>query len=190
MAQFLNSLTASGRFFKIHNHFSECGHSFMPCDWAFSQTEKTKRRKEYVFVPEEWYDVVSPVLKKFSVVRVDKDMTFDSKQHLQPFFKKIIKNKTASFTISRYRNMGYEGRELSASTEQSNMVCSTLCLFKTKQKGPHFDAPKAYQGALPLNSKKYDVMKMAQKYASPVHLKQYNKLMTAHSRLSQDRHAK
>jgi hypothetical protein len=31
---------------------------------------------------------------------------------------------------------------------------------------------------------------MAQKYVPPVHLKQYNKLTTAHSRWSQDRHAK
>jgi hypothetical protein len=74
-------------------------------------------------------------------------------------------------------------KEVSVSTEQSNMVCSKFCLFKTKQKGPHFDAPKAYQGALPLNSKKYDdITKMAQKYVPPVHLKQYNKLPTARCR--------
>jgi hypothetical protein len=87
--------------------------------------------------------------------------------------------------------MVYERREVFVSTEQSNMVCSKFCLFKTKQKGPHFDAPKAYQGSLPFNSKKYDdVMKIAQKYVAPVHLKRYNKLTTIHGRVSQDRHAK
>jgi hypothetical protein len=71
------------------------------------------------------------------------------------------------------------------------MVCSKFCLLKTKQRSPHVDAPKAYQGALPLNSEKYnDVTKMAQKYVPPVHLKWYNKLTTPHGRLSQDRHAK
>jgi hypothetical protein len=45
MAQFLNSFTASGRFLKIHHNFPECGHSFMPCDWAFAQTEKLKERE-------------------------------------------------------------------------------------------------------------------------------------------------
>jgi hypothetical protein len=103
MVQFLYSLTASGRFLKIHLHFPEGGHSFMPCDWAFAQTEKIKRRKEYVFVPGEWYDIVSFVLKKFSVVRVDQGTILDSKPHLQPFFKKMIKNNTASFITSRYR---------------------------------------------------------------------------------------
>jgi hypothetical protein len=71
------------------------------------------------------------------------------------------------------------------------MVCSKFCLFKTKQTGPHFDAPKPYQSAWPFNSKKDDdAMKMVQKYVPPVHLKQCNKLMTTHSRLSQDKHAK
>jgi hypothetical protein len=56
--------------------------------------------------------------------------------------------------------MVYEGREASVFTEQSNMVCSKFCLFQTKQKSPHFDTPKAYQGAVPFNSKKYaDVTK-------------------------------
>jgi hypothetical protein len=122
---------------------------------------------------------------------MDQDMILNFKQHLQPFLKKIIKNKTTSFTISQYWNVVYEGIESSVATEQSNTVCSKFCLFKTKQKSPHFDVPKAYQGALPFNSKKYDdVMKMAQKYVPPVHLKWYNKLTTTHSRLSQDRHVK
>jgi hypothetical protein len=87
--------------------------------------------------------------------------------------------------------MIYEGREVSVSTEQNNMVCSKFCFFKTKQNGPHFDAPKSYHGALPLNSKKYnDVTKMAQKYVTLVHLKQYNKLTITHSRLNKDMHAK
>jgi hypothetical protein len=85
MARFLNSLTASGRFLIIHLHLPQRGHSFMPCDWACAQTEKIKQRKGYVFVPEEWHNIVSSVLKKFSVVRVDQDMTLDSKQDLQLF---------------------------------------------------------------------------------------------------------
>jgi hypothetical protein len=118
-------------------------------------------------------------------------MILDFKQHLELFFKKMIKNKTASFTISRYRNMACEGREVSLSTEQSNMVCSKFRLFKTKVKSPQFDAPEAYQGALTFDSKRYDnVMKMAQKYVPHVHLKRYNKLTATHSRLSHDRHAK
>jgi hypothetical protein len=102
----------------------------------------------------------------------------------------MIENKTVSFTISQYQHMIYEGREVSVSTEQSNTVCSKFCLFKTKQKGPHLDAQKAYQGALPLNSKKYnDVTKLAQKYVMPAHLKWYKLTITCSS-LSQDRHAK
>jgi hypothetical protein len=142
IAQFLNSLTASGRFLNIHLNFPERGPSFMPCDWAFAQIENINWRKGYVFVPEEWYDVVSSVAKKFSVVRLEQGMILDFKPHLQPFFKKMIKNNAASFTISQYRRMAYEGREVAVSTGQSNTVCRKLCLFKTKQKSPHFEAPK------------------------------------------------
>jgi hypothetical protein len=85
MAQLLNSLTASGKFLKRHHHFPECGHSFMPCDWVFAQIENIKRREEYVFVPEEWYDTVSSVSKKVPVVRVDQDMILNFKHHQQPF---------------------------------------------------------------------------------------------------------
>jgi hypothetical protein len=51
------------------------------------------------------------------------------------------------------------------------MVCSKFCLFKTKKKTPYFDASKAYQDVLPRNSKKYDDVKMDQKFVLPVHLK-------------------
>jgi hypothetical protein len=108
----------------------------MPCNWAFATIVKIKWRREYVFIPEEWYDIVSSVSKKFSVVRVDQDMILDFKQHLQPFFKKMIKNKTASFTISRYRNIFYDDRDVSVSTEQRYMVCSKSCLLNTMQKSP------------------------------------------------------
>lgn len=49
------------------------------------------------------------------VLRVDQDMIFDFKLHLQPFFKKIMRIETTSFNIHRYRNMVYEEREVSVS---------------------------------------------------------------------------
>jgi hypothetical protein len=115
----------------------------MPCVWAFAQTEKIIRREEYVSVPEEWHDIVLSVSKKFSVVRADQDMVLDFKQHLQQFFKKMIKNKTASFTVSRYWNMAVN-EEKSLYPLNRAMVCSKFCIFKTKQKSPHFDAPTAH----------------------------------------------
>lgn len=67
------------------------------------------------------------------------------------------------------------------------MVCSKFCLLKTKQKTPQFDAPEAYQYALPLNWKKYDGdLKMVQKYALSIQWEWYNELMTTHNSLIQD----
>jgi hypothetical protein len=66
-------------------------------------------------------------------------------------------------------------------------VASSASLKESRRLLPHFDAQKAYRGAEPLNSKKYnDVMKMAQKYVMFVHPKLYNKLTNTHNSLSQD----
>jgi hypothetical protein len=35
----------------------------MPCDLAFAQIQKIKQRKDYVFVPEEWYDLEFLILE-------------------------------------------------------------------------------------------------------------------------------
>jgi hypothetical protein len=51
---------------------------------------------------------------------VDQDRIPDLKQQMEQFFKKIIKNETASFTISQY--MGYEATEVCISAKESNMV--------------------------------------------------------------------
>jgi hypothetical protein len=51
---------------KVHHHFPECGHSFMPFDQPFVQIERIKQRKEYVFVPEELCDSVVCVEQVFS----------------------------------------------------------------------------------------------------------------------------
>ena len=147
---------------------------------------KLERLKRSMFHTRRMVWQVSSVLKKFSVVRVNEDMIPNFKLHLQLFFKKIIKNKTNSITKSQYQEIVCEGREVCIYCT-SHMVCSKFCLFKTKQKTPHFDAPKAYQDALLVNWKKYDdVLKMAQKYALPVQWKWYNELMTIHNSLSQD----
>lgn len=176
MVQFLSSLCASGKFIKIH-HFPERGHSFMPCDRAFAQIEKVKRRKEYVYVPEQWYDIVSSASKNFSVVRVQQEMLLDFKRTLQPFFKRVIRNTTDSFRISRYRKFIYEGRELSVSPEQNSLFFSKFCLFKSVHIQPNINATRLYDSALPLDSKKYDdVMNIVQKYVPPVHMEYYKQL--------------
>jgi hypothetical protein len=93
---------------------------------------------------------------------MDQGVILNFKLHLQQFLKRIVKNETASFTTSRYENWFMKkGKSLYL---MKRVICSAakLSLYKTKQKTPRFDAPKAYHDALPVNSKKYDGdMKMA-----------------------------
>lgn len=74
MVHFLSTLVNNGRFSKIVHHLPEPGHSFLPCDRDFAQIEKKKRKKELLYLPEEWYCLVENCGKKFTVERVTQDM--------------------------------------------------------------------------------------------------------------------
>ena len=71
----------------------------MPCDRAFAQIEEIKRKKKYLFVPDEWYDIVSSASINFTVVKVNQEMILDYKNHVTPFFKRIINNGVESFSF-------------------------------------------------------------------------------------------
>ena len=68
MTKFLSLLVATGRFKKIIHRFPEPGHSFLPCDRDFAQIEKLKRKKEYLFLPEEYYQMVQHASSSFEIV--------------------------------------------------------------------------------------------------------------------------
>jgi hypothetical protein len=142
----------------------------MPCDQPFARVEKIKQRKEYVFVPEEWCDSLICFKQVFNCEsRPRCDTRFQAVSAAS--FKENNQERDRFIHHKPVQELVYEGREVCVSNKKSNMMCSKFCLFKTKQKTPHFDAPKAYQGALPMNLKKYDdVMKMAQKFVLPVRL--------------------
>lgn len=57
------------RFSKIVHHLPEPDHSFLPCYRDFAQIEKKKRKKEILYLPEEWYSLVENCGKKFTVER-------------------------------------------------------------------------------------------------------------------------
>lgn len=71
----------------IIHQYPEPGHSLLPCDRSFGLIEKEKRRRERVYVPAEWKEVVRKTSKNFRVVDVTQDMVMDFTEHFKPIFK-------------------------------------------------------------------------------------------------------
>ncbi|CAH1102846.1 unnamed protein product [Psylliodes chrysocephalus] len=65
---------SGSRIRQIIHQFSEPGHSFLPCDRCFGLIEKEKRKKEIVYLPYDWINLVKKTSKKFRVIEVKQDM--------------------------------------------------------------------------------------------------------------------
>lgn len=173
MIQFLSTLVNNGRFSKIVHHLPEPGHSFLPCDRDFAQIEKKKRKKEILYLPEEWYSLVENCGKKFTVERVTQDMVFDFKTYLEPYFKKSSVVNKRPFTLSKYRLFIYDSASSqNISVTESHNAAFTIAYPLNKSSGKIIDlngAPQAYNEKLPLKSAKYDsIMPLVKKYVSPI----------------------
>lgn len=61
---------------RVDHKFMESGHSFGPSDSDFADIEKKAKKKETIYIPEEWYEIIekSRVKNKFHVTRMKADM--------------------------------------------------------------------------------------------------------------------
>lgn len=97
----------------------------MPCDQPFAWVEKIKQRKEYVFVPEEWCD---------SVIYFEQVFSCESRPRCDTGFQAVSADSFEENNQERdcfihckpVWELVYEGREVSVSNENSNMMCSQV----------------------------------------------------------------
>lgn len=70
---YLFTLVAIGRFEYIRHTFPVRGHSFLPNDRDFGQTEVNKQRNERIYTPIQWMEVIKQARqrKPFNVVAAD-----------------------------------------------------------------------------------------------------------------------
>ncbi|CAG9763564.1 unnamed protein product [Ceutorhynchus assimilis] len=184
MVHFLLALVSNGRFRKIVHHLPEPGHSFLPCDRNFGQIEKKKRKKELLYLPDEWYDLVQSCGKKFVVERVEQDIIFDFKSYLEPYFKKTSVIKKKPFTISKYRIFIYDSVQPDqVLVTETHNIALVVGYPLYKSPGTKIDlhvAPLAYHEKLALKTKKYDsIMPIVKKYVPPIYLEYYNTIKRA-----------
>lgn len=190
LVRFLSLLAASGRFEKIIHCFPERGHSFLPCDRCFGQIEIQKRKKEYLFIPEEWLSMVSNTSKKFEVVRVTQDMVKDYKTALETYFKKVIKNNVETFKISKYKRFVYVGKDITVSENQNSFVTQTYVAFKKgidpKTLLTLLTLRKLYSEEIPLNPKKLENINSLRKYIPFVYQEWYDRLQSGTNTITEE----
>nr|CAI5840557.1 unnamed protein product [Callosobruchus analis] len=165
LVQFWQSMVLQGRFKKISHRYPEPGHSFLPCDRSFPLVEKEKRKKERVYLPDEWKRMI---------------------EGARPFFKKgNIKNKSgAKFHISKYKILEFNDKHketVMCSELASGLLSESFALIK---KSCVLIFPEAkdnvYVAPLPLKQAKLlNVMELAKEYVGKAEMWYYRQLEPA-----------
>lgn len=198
LMQYLYTLVKGYKMFdKIIHRYPEPGHSFLPCDRTFGVIEKERRKRERVFVPKDYEDMVRKTSKKFVVIEAKQSMFLDFSSHFKEKFQKIqtlyakpqndntgnktkksaSKNKGNKFTISKYRYVEYNKDEL---------LCSSSALlkeaFQLEKPSTIFSLPepdnRLYHGPLGIKKNKFkDVKELVNKYVPPDCMWFYNELI-------------
>lgn len=187
LCQFLFSLVKQGRLEKIVHRYPEPGHSFLPCDRAFGIIEKNVRRRERVFLPSEYVQLIQQSSKKFVVVKVDITFILDFVDHLKVSFLKTPKcvssAKDEKFAITKYRLFVYDkdlvcvSSCIQCSISVNTPIFINVRMMKANSAVPTFPNQQHYKGSLGLKGAKYkDVMELARKYVGENEMWFYNGL--------------
>lgn len=75
------------RFDKVIHRYPEPGHSYLPCDRTFGNIEQERRKRERMYVPKDYQDLVRNTSKNFLVIDVKQTMFLDFSTHFNVLFK-------------------------------------------------------------------------------------------------------
>ncbi|KAI4463263.1 dna-directed rna polymerases i ii and iii subunit rpabc2 [Holotrichia oblita] len=151
----------------IAHQFPEPGHSFLPCDRSFGLIEKEKRRKEVVYTPKGWIDLVRMTSKTFTVIEVSQDMILNFREHFKGFMKKSVTNKEKEkFSISKYRVFKYEKTSVVKCSVSTGLTLFSDFAFKKSSAPYSLPSEKLYHSyPLPIKQKKLqNVRSLAEAY--------------------------
>ena len=164
LVRFLLALASTGRFQKIDQYFPVRGHSFSQCDRNFGTAKRKIRRKDRIYMPDEYNDMVRTAKNTgFSVIDILPEKILDFKYWWPKYFKKSTKsvNKTETFSVSKYRHLQY-----SCSTPGYVIACEFIgdviknsFLLQKPRAAVTFPTDQAYSAKLPINDKKLEDLK-------------------------------
>ncbi|XP_069687193.1 uncharacterized protein [Periplaneta americana] len=174
----LLALTQMGRFNKIIHYFPRRGHSFLPCDRDFGVVKRKLRKTDRVYVPEQYNTLIHQenTNNRFSVESVTTDDILNFKCWWPEHYKKTTcsldtlgkkgKNKKM-FSPTQFSEFVYSKDDPGCVTASvvigSEISKHRFCMTKTGTGRMVMPTQKAYNGKIPINTKKLgDVSKVRQ----------------------------
>lgn len=184
--RFLLALVLTEKFQKISIYFPQRGHSFNDCDRDFGTVKRKIRRHDRIFSPEEYENLIisSSTTNKFDVKHITSQDVASFKTWWPTFFKKKVlsvrsvgkavpKEEKVSFAVNQFYEFSFNHAEpgvIVAKPYIDSIIEERFLLLKTLQKDslplaiPYPVNSPAYQGKIPINSKKIEDIKKLQQY--------------------------
>lgn len=174
----------------VDHKFLVSGHSFMECDQDFGLIEKTKRKTSFVFVPNEWMDIVAKSSKKFFVNKMDPN-DFKSIAPLNEIMKDNVQG------LRKMQWLHFEKQNpcklFFKDTLLKECPFSIVDLKKTKRVGRPaqipsvIELPSLYQGPVKIKLPKYKNLLELLPFIPPIHHDFYRNLNHDEARNRQSR---
>lgn len=173
LVRLLSALTVTEKFQSISQYFPVRGHSFLACDRNFACVKRVIRKRDRVYLPSEYNDMMASARKKdspFVVYQVTSDEILNFKDWWPQYFKKTsnsIQDKKNKFSISKYKQMKYNSQNkgyVSACEFIDGLQEDVFKLLKVNHPDLTMATNKAYDGSVGINKKKLGDLQKIVKY--------------------------
>lgn len=191
--RFLMSLTDTNKYTRITHYFPIRGHSFLPNDQDFGVVKKKIKKCDRIYVPDEYYSIMSEACEKFSVYMLSTREVVDFSNWWTSYYKRtcldnesfgrnVPKEQKHTFAPSGYMCFQYDHAKKGVVTTQDFIDGLRKHTFNLgRSKGPNITIPvtKAYPGgSVPINPKKISDIQDVRNSIKSEHLPFYEKIFT------------
>lgn len=160
----------------VDHKFLVSGHSFLECDQDFALIEKCKKNSSFVFVPQDWYTLVSKASRKFTVTEMSqedfKSIDEMSKHMKGKTVKGIRKMQWLHFEKTSPLTLYYK------ETVNDDLPFYNLSLKQTTGRPPTtvVQLKPLYEGPINIKTSKYKDLLGLLPFIPPIHHEYYRSL--------------
>lgn len=191
LIRFLLSLTDTKRFSKITHYFPIRGHSFLPNDQDFGVMKRKIKKCDRIYVPGEYYDIMSKANPSFSVFLLSTREVMNFSKWWPTYYKRTClsdesfgrhvpnKNKQ-SFSPSTYMSFEYDRNKKGVIVTKQfidGLIRHTFNVVRNKAMEISLPDTQAYPlGHVSINPKKIENIKQVRNSILQQHMPFYEKI--------------
>ncbi|CAH1983743.1 unnamed protein product [Acanthoscelides obtectus] len=160
---------------RIDHKFLISGHSYMECDQDFGLIEKSKKKNQYVFVPDDWSKIVAQASRKFTVVRMRNEDFLSVEQ-----MKKEIKDSIPGIRNIQWFRLEKDKPNIlqykNTLNEEMDFVHFDLRKQKKGRPNTQFDLTLLYPEPPSIKTAKYENLQQLLQFIPPIYHNFYSSL--------------